>query len=317
MSQFRITLIFLLGLSVVTVNPVMVRGEELNLAELQKDVWEMIDEVRPAVVNIFGGGTSFSGVIVSPEGHVLSVAHAVRPGTRYRVMLPDGRRLRGVGKGANGGNDSAVIKITDVEGELPYVPMGDSSSLVRNQPCVGLSYPGGQKASGEPVVRFGRIVSGTRGRGYLQSTALMEPGDSGGPLFDLNGYVIGIHSRIGRVMDRNYEVPVDAYRKYWNELNREQTFERSGPPMPRLGIRCTVVQTQNDEGERSQLEVIGVVDGARASKGGMERGDMLLRVYDRDMEMLDDLRNALIAARDEGAETLSVEVQRGDEVVEL
>ena len=58
----------------------------------------------------------------------------------------------------------------------------------------------------------------------LQSSVLMEPGDSGGPLFDLNGCVIGIHSRIGRSMERNYEVPVNVFREFWNELNREQTI---------------------------------------------------------------------------------------------
>ena len=72
---------------------------KFNLQSLQKDVLQTIDRVEPAVVSLSGGGTTFSGVIVSPEGHVLSVAHAVKPGVPYRVSLPDGRRFRAIGKG--------------------------------------------------------------------------------------------------------------------------------------------------------------------------------------------------------------------------
>ena len=128
-------------------------GDDFDIAALQLDVRETIDRVRPAVVQINGRGSSFSGVIVSPDGHVLSAGHAVEPGARYRISLPDGRRLRGVGKGSNPRADAALIMISDPPADLPHVPMGDSTSLVANQPCIGLSYPGGQLADQEPVVR--------------------------------------------------------------------------------------------------------------------------------------------------------------------
>ncbi|MEM6473246.1 MAG: S1C family serine protease, partial [Planctomycetota bacterium] len=311
MNRYRIAVTLCLGLTFVATTPNLARSEEFDLGALQTEVLETIADVRPSVVNIFGGGTSFSGVIVSPKGHVLSVAHAVRPGATYRIVLPDGQRFRGVGKGANARADSALIQIVEPSDDLPYVPMGDSSSLVKNQPCLGLSYPGGQKAGREPVVRFGRIMSGGRNRGLFQSSSLMEPGDSGGPLFDLNGYVIGIHSRIGRSMDRNYEVPVNIYRDFWNELNREQYFEQSGPPMPRLGIRCPWPRDQRNSDEG--LAIINVSDDSRAEKAGIKVDDKLLKVYDRQIESVNHLREALIAARDEGAETIEVEVLRGEE----
>ncbi|MEM0925186.1 MAG: trypsin-like peptidase domain-containing protein, partial [Planctomycetota bacterium] len=291
------------------------RGAEFDLAQLQNDVLETIEEVKPAVVSIFGGGTSFSGVIVSPDGHVLSVAHAVRPGSRYRLVLPDGRTFRGIGKGANPRADSALIMINEPGDDLPFVPMGDSSSLVKNQPCIGLSYPGGQKAGREPIVRFGRIMSNGRSRGMFQSSSLMEPGDSGGPLFDLNGFVVGIHSRIGRSMDRNYEVPVDAYRDFWNELNREKTFEQSGPPVPKLGVRCPWPPNRDEDSEG--LKIIGVTDGSRAEKSGIQVDDILLTVFEQDMKTVEDLRAALIAARDDGTETIEIELKRGEEELTL
>ena len=173
---------------------------ELDVPALQKKIYSTIESVTPAIVSIsipgLGPETSFSGVIVSKEGHILSAAHAVESGKEYKILLPDGRKFSAQGKGANLIADCAMMRITDEFVELPYVQMGESKSLVKNQPCLSISYPVGQRADLSPVVRFGRLVRGGGGKGWLQSTALMEPGDSGGPLFDLDGRVIGILSLI-------------------------------------------------------------------------------------------------------------------------
>ena len=121
------------------------QANEFDWQSLQQRVLKTIDQVRPAVVNISSRGSGFSGVIVSPDGHVLSAAHAVKPGTTYRITLPDGRKYTGIGKGSNSRTDSALIRITEPGDDLPHVPMGNSAKLVPNQPCLGLSYPGGQK----------------------------------------------------------------------------------------------------------------------------------------------------------------------------
>lgn len=289
-------------------------GDGFDLLSLQREVLQTIERVRPAVVEISGRGSGFSGVIVSAEGHVLSVAHAVTPGTPYRVTLPDGRRLRGVGRGANPRADAALIMIEDPPADLPFVSMGDSSTLVANQPCLGLSFPGGPKAGTEPVIRFGRIVRGRSLRGMLQSSVVMEPGDSGGPLFDLNGCVIGIHSRISPAMDHNYEVPINVYREFWNELHQERTFTEAGPPLPRLGIRFERSRRQREDGG---LQVVSVIEDGLAAKAEIAADDLILKVYGRALRSTADVREALVAARDEGAESIAIELQRGDEVMEL
>ena len=170
---------------------------------LQKKIYSTIDDVTPAVVSISLRGRrqlgGFSGVIVSKDGHVLSAGHAVRPGGKYEVLLPDGRSFNAVGKGSNGVADCALLQITSDFEDLPYAQMGESKSLVKNQPCLSISYPSGQRARLAPVVRFGHLVRDGGGTKILQSTALMEPSDSGRPLFDLNGRVVGIHSRTSNV----------------------------------------------------------------------------------------------------------------------
>lgn len=315
MPKNRTGSLLLVGLLILLMARAPVWGDEFDARRLQADVLKTIERVQPSVVLINGRGSSFSGVIVTAEGHVLSAGHAVEPGARYRIALPDGRRLRGVGKGSNPQADAALILITDPPADLPHVPMGDSTTLVTHQPCIGLSYPGGQLEGQEPVARFGCVVRSSTRRGMLQSTALMEPGDSGGPLFDLNGCVIGIHSRIGLSMERNYEVPIETYRKFWNELNREQMFIESGPPRPMLGVQVT------DAGERAEgpagLRVVDVVEKGLAEKGGIKDDDTLVEVYDRELNSVRDLQDALIAARDEAAETIDVSLIRDGERVEL
>lgn len=317
MSHFKNVLILFVGFSLLAGGPSLAHADEFNLTSLQSEVLATIKKVRPAVVRLTGRGSAFSGVIVSPEGHILSVAHAVTPGTQYRVTLPDGRRFRAIGKGSNDRADCALVMINDPGDELPHVPMGDSASLVPNQPCIGLSFPGGQTAGTEPIVRFGHIIRADRRRSMVQSSALMEPGDSGGPLFDLNGYVIGIHSRIGRSFDRNYEVPVNVYRGFWNELNREQTFARSGPPTPKLGIRCQVNRGWDNDNEGDEttagVRITRVYDDTIASRIGIKVDDRIFEIYNRKVKDVPDLQQALVAARDEGAETIQVHVQRGEE----
>jgi len=308
MRRYQNVFSLLIGLTLLATSQ-SVAGEDFDAESLQQDVIETIEKVRPAVVSIRGRGSIFSGVIVSPDGHILSAAHAVSPGRRYQVTFSDGRRSIGIGKGSNPRTDCALIQLNDPGDNLPHVPMGDSSSVAVNQPCLGLSYPGGQKAGSESIIRFGRIIRKTNGRSgrWLQTSALMEPGDSGGPLFDLNGYVIGIHSRIGTDTARNYEVPVNIFREFWNELNREQPFTYKGL---RLGIRC-------EDSEGGGLDVLRVNAGSVAAKTGIKRDDKILELGGREVNQPADVRKILAVAHDDKAETIKVKVERGEETLDL
>ena len=277
---------------------------EFDVNALQERIHSTIESVQPAVVSIRQQGGLFSGVIVSGAGTILSAGHAVDPGKRYQVFLPDGRRFTAVGKGTNPRADCALLHITDKVEDLPFVRIGDSSTVVVNQPCLSLSFPGGQGNDKEPRVRFGRVVSVGN---TLQSTALMEPGDSGGPLFDLQGRVIGIHSRIGRQMDRNYEVPVNTFKQYWNELHREEVFT-GGPSAPKLGFRGKVLE------DGSGIQVISVEDESLAKEHGIEKDDIVNVIQGTALSSVDDLKKALLSAVEDPEITeIVVGVRRGEE----
>ena len=286
-------------------------AEEFDIDSLQGRIFSTIRSVEPAVVSIGQRGGTFSGVIVSKQGHILSAGHAVRPGGRYQVFLPDGRQLSARGKGSNPREDCALLKITTKVDDLPFVPMGDSKSLVRNQPCLSISFPGGQRASRVPLVRFGRVVNPGQGRGMLQSTALMEPGDSGGALFDLQGRVIGIHSRIGQSMSRNFEVPIDSFKKFWSELNREKSFTQSGPPVPKLGFMGT------NQPDGSGINISEIVSDSLAEKHGFLPKDVIHNVYDKETPSIQQLRQALVAARDDDANEIVVKLRREEKELEI
>ena len=292
----------------VLVTSTTLSATEIDVPALQKKIYSTIEDVTPAVVSISLRGRpqlgGFSGVIVSKDGHVLSAGHAVRPGGKYDVLLPDGRSFNAVGKGSNGVADCAMLQITsDFEG-LPYAQMGESKSLVQNQPCLSISYPGGQRASLAPVVRFGHLVKDGGGPKMLQSTALMEPGDSGGPLFDLDGRVIGIHSRITAGMEQNFEVPIDTFKKFWNELNREKRFTHSGPSTPVLGFRGTSSETGVTVGR--------VQSDSLAEKHGIKADDVIESVYGIETSSMVALRKAMVTARDDKAKEIVVKLQRED-----
>ncbi|PSL35091.1 S1C family serine protease [Chitinophaga ginsengisoli] len=197
-----------------------------------------IEKAYPASVRIWGYDTvsnqqmsaQFSGVVVTREGHILTVAHTTIPGKTYKVTFPDGKAVIALALGKINFPetpilpDVAMMKIIS-EGEWPFAVMGRSSDLKINEPCISIAYPESLNQP-LPAVRFGCITQVVNDKGFVQSSCIMEPGDSGGPLFDYMGRVIGLHSAV-EVSERiNYEVPVDLYRKYWTALNKVEHYTR-------------------------------------------------------------------------------------------
>ncbi|WP_431295088.1 trypsin-like peptidase domain-containing protein [Pedobacter sp. P26] len=125
-------------------------------------------------------------------------------------------------KGTPGIPDVGMMKITD-KGAYPFAEMGYSSSLVKNEPCISISYPESLNQT-LPTLRLGSIAEVKNEYGFIRSTCKMEPGDSGGPLFDYYGRVIGLHSAIDVSEEMNFEIPVDLYRRYWTALNSERLY---------------------------------------------------------------------------------------------
>jgi serine protease Do len=122
--------------------------------------------------------------------------------------FPDGRKAHGKTVEVDNENDLGLMRITDA-GPWPQVPLGDLAGTRAGDWVLALGHPGGFDLRRSLVVRLGRII---RFDGeVVQSDCTISGGDSGGPLFDMHGRVIAIHSAISRSVAENFHVPVSAY----------------------------------------------------------------------------------------------------------
>ncbi len=210
-----------------------------DLQIIQEQTKKVVAKVTPCVVGIQIDGASGSGVIVSKDGLVLTAGHVSgKPGTPCKLLLPDGKQLNGKSLGRNSGIDSGMIQIT-TEGKWNYCEMGRSDTLKPGNWCIAIGHPNGFQKGRTPVVRLGRILSASRST--ISTDCTLVGGDSGGPLFDMEGKVIGIHSRIGATITSNMHVPIKTYTETWDRLVKSEEIGVSvasapaarGPPRPR------------------------------------------------------------------------------------
>lgn len=188
-----------------------------------------------ATVAVLRAGGSGSGVIISPDGYVLTAAHVIAGGrtrTCY-ILLSDGRRLSATILGSNKEDDYGLVKI-DAPDKLPVAPLGDSSTLHRGQWVLATGHPLGPKQSRPPVLRIGRVLflprdPDSRETNSIVSDAPIISGDSGGPLYDLNGRVVGINSMIlaGDRRMSSIHVPINLAKATFDALKKGETLTNS------------------------------------------------------------------------------------------
>ena len=269
---------------------------------LEKRVKELMDVIRPCTVSVSGG----SGVVISPDGYVLTVAHVnQRPGRTVTLTFPDGRRVRGKTLGNNHGIDAGLIKIT-TEGKWPFAKMGRSDDLEVGEWCVASGFPVSFESGKQPAVRLGRIQRHSS-RSIVTDCTIMG-GDSGGPLFDLDGNVIGINSRVSGSVKTNIHVPVDSYSDTWDRLaDSENWSDRSRRRGAYLGV------SWDPEDERVLIE--RVTTDSPAEKAGIRAGDIITNFDGRKIKDFNDLLQQI--ARKKPKDSVSIRVQRESEILEL
>lgn len=283
-----------------------------DLKEIQKRTKEVLSKVMSSVVGLEIGGASGSGVIVSEDGYILTAGHVSgKPGQNVTVIFPDGKRLKGKTLGKNDGIDSGLIKLDEQEGKkFPYVEMGKSKPLRKGQWCIAIGHPNGYKEGRAPVVRVGRVIDNRDS--VIQTDCTLVGGDSGGPLFDFEGKVIGIHSRIGTTLKSNLHVPVDTYRQTWDRLVSGESWGGvfSSPNATNeayYGFRFDVAI------EKPTLK--SVVENSPAAAAGFLAGDEIVKFRGRAYATREELQ-AAIRRRQPGDE-VTFEVLRGSETLTI
>ena len=317
-----------------------------ELKSLQDTVKGLVAKVTPATVAVLLGEFdpeksgpqsvgAGSGVIVSEDGLVLTAAHVIEPPsfgfgglsprrggeiTTVRLLLPGDIEVKGKILGRNPGEsfDSGMVRITDPvpknaswpgakEGKWPFVPIGDSTKLAKGQWVVALGHPGGPKPERRAPVRLGQMLGYDKRLPSLMVTdCTLVGGDSGGPLFDLTGKLVGIHSRIGDTIDDNIHTPTKLFQDEWKRLVRGDVIGR-GEPRAILGV------TLNREGKMEPV-VEQLSENSPSGKAGIKVGDRLLKLNGNAIETTSDVDEIMSQVRP--GDIATVEFRRGEEILE-
>lgn len=311
-----------------------------ELKALQTKVKTVYQKSLPTTVALLlggeGGGSAGSGVIVSADGLVLTAAHVIgKPREKVTFWLPDGRTVSGISLGLNTLADSGMAKITDAppkdypgakDGKWPFSEMGVSADMKKGQWIVSMGHPGGPKRDRPPPVRTGRFLSYDKAQGFrrndlLCTDATLVGGDSGGPLFDLNGKVVGIHSEIGDTLDQNRHVPTEKFKDEWERMARGDIlhFQRiRGESLADARERATKVALNvvfDKKAEKPTIEELPEINGGKgaAEKAGIEAGDVLTKFNGNAVKSVDDFRLMLPSYK--VGETVKVEVNRNGNLI--
>jgi len=243
-----------------------------------------------------------SGFVISPDGLIVTNSHVVHGATNIRVMLSDGQRLMADLVGDDPDSDLAVIKAH--ASDLPIVTLGDSRAIRIGQLAIAIGNPLGFSCSvtAGVVSALGRSLRTGSGRlmdDIIQTDAALNPGNSGGPLVNSRGEVIGVNTAmILPAQGICFAIAVNTTRMVTGQLIGFGRVRRSV-----IGVAGQNVPLTNEFARRhdiladSAVLVMGVESGGPAAAAGLREGDLLYEFAGRTITSIDDLHAMLIEQR--------------------
>ncbi len=220
-----------------------------------------------------------SGFIVSPDGYILTNAHVVAEASEVTVRLTDRREFTAKVIGADKRTDVALIKIAGKD--LPIVKFGDPSKLRPGEWVVAIGSPFGfeNSVTAGIVSALSRTVPDSQYTPFIQTDAAVNPGNSGGPLFNMAGEVVGINSQIysrsGGFMGISFAIPIDIATNVKDQLIKNGRVERG-----RIGVLIQEVGQQLADSfglDRPRGALVSQVEAdGPAAKAGLKAGDVIL-----------------------------------------
>jgi serine protease Do len=241
-----------------------------------------------------------SGFIVEPDGVILTNAHVVEGADEVRVRLIDRREFKGKVLGADKATDIAVVKIDATK--LPVVKLGDPREVKVGEWVVAIGSPFGF----ENTVTAGIVSATSRSLPdgtyvpFIQTDAAVNPGNSGGPLFNLKGEVIGINSQIysrsGGYQGISFAIPVDVAANVKTQLVQNGRVERGRIGVAIQEVSQSLAQSFGLDRPRGAL-VASVEKDGPAAKAGIQPGDVLLGVNGKTVERSSELPPLVAAVK--------------------
>lgn len=287
-----------------------------DLLAIQDSLRKSLGQARKATICIQIGKGSGSGVIVSEDGLIMTAAHVTAAvGKKMKVVMEDGTELDAISLGLHSEIDASLLQIT-TEGKYPFVEVDEATTAESSELRLGdwvfaLGHSGGFDKARGSVVRLGRIVR--MAENTIQSDCKLIGGDSGGPLFDMNGRLIAIHSRVGKVLEQNMHVPMHVYHTFDKQL-RASEFIGDGPfaKRPVRGSGFIGLALEKADGG---LKVTGLFPKAPGEKAGVKVGDLLLKVNDDAVKNKSEMK--ALMKKYSAEEELVLTLSRDGEVKEI
>jgi len=293
---------------------------------LQEAYIKAVEKAAASVVNIgssqsWGGppwrGSSRrgvgSGVVFDAQGHVLTNQHVVDEAESLLVTFPDGRVLQASVVGGDEETDVAILKVED--GTFPPAEFGDSDALRVGQPVLAIGNPLG--LAGGPTVTSGVVSSLRRslrrhygdGLKVIQTDAAVNPGNSGGPLVDIEGRVVAITAATMPWAEGiGFAIPINAAREIATELIHHGRVQRAYLGISGYDVTRRLAQYYGLPSSARGVFVTAVTAGSPAEVAGVRVGDVITSVDGKAVEGLGDLVEAL--AGQKVGENVRVEVER-------
>jgi serine protease Do len=250
-----------------------------------------------------------SGFIVSSDGYLITNAHVVDGADEVNIKLSDKREFKAKVIGADKRTDVALLKIEAKD--LPKVTIGDPDKLKVGEWVVAIGKPFGLEntMTAGIVSAKGRDLPQENLVPYIQSDAAVNPGNSGGPLFNLRGEVVGINSmifsRTGGYMGLSFAIPIDIAMNTVAQLKEKGKVTRG-----RIGVQIQEVSKETAEAfglpKPAGALVNSVEKAGPADKGGVEAGDIILRVDGRDVRSSTELPRIITMVKPGTKVTLTV-----------
>jgi Do/DeqQ family serine protease len=238
-----------------------------------------------------------TGVIVSPEGYILTNFHVVETADEIEIQLADNRKLKARVVGTDPETDLAVLKIE--ADKLPAITFGEMEAVRVGDVVLAIGNPFGvgQTVTMGIVSALGRTHLGINTfENFIQTDAAINPGNSGGALIDVNGNLVGIntaiYSRTGGSLGIGFAIPVSTAGKIMEEIIQNGKVVRGWVGIEVQEISPELVESFGLASTNGAL-IAGVVRGSPADAAGIQPGDVLLAINQRDIrdtrEMLDTI----------------------------
>lgn len=288
-------------------------------------VIRVVEGVGPSVIAVTrragaGQGGAGSGVLVGPGGYALTNSHVAGGHKRLTATTSDGDQLDAELIGDDPATDLALLKLAAKD--LPFASLGDSASARVGQLVIAMGNPYGFQStvSTGVISAHGRSLRSREGRlieNIVQHTAPLNPGNSGGPLLDSRGRVIGVNTAIiAMAQGLGFAVPSSTAVWVVSELLAYGRVRR-----PALGISIALRPLPRELAKRLDLlndlavEIVSVEPRGAADRAGLRPGDLIVAIQGRIIEAIDDMHRVL--SRVAAGETISLSVVRRDRQFDL